>query len=46
MAFTLNSPLTALPGVGPARAQQLEKLNLHTVGDLLTYYPRSYEDRR
>ena len=34
MAFTLNSPLTALPGVGPARAQQLEKLNLRQTGNV------------
>ena len=46
MAFTTNTPLTALPGIGPARAQQLEKLGLRTMGDLLAYYPRSYEDRR
>ena len=46
MALALNSPLTALPGVGTARAAQLEKLGLRAVGDLLTYYPRSYEDRR
>ena len=41
----LNTPLTALPGVGPARARSLEKLGLRTVGDLLCYYPRDYEDR-
>ena len=41
----LNTPLTALPGVGPARARSLEKLGLRTVGDLLGYYPRDYEDR-
>ena len=28
MALTLDLPLTALPGVGPARAAQLEKLGL------------------
>ena len=41
----LNTPLTALPGVGPARARSMEKLGLRTVGDLLGYYPRDYEDR-
>ena len=46
MALTLDLPLTALPGVGPARAAQLEKLGLRTAGDLLTFYPRGYEDRR
>lgn len=34
-----------LKGVGEQRAKLLEKLGIHTVGDLLTYYPRAYEDR-
>ncbi len=42
----LRQPLTALPKLGAKRAQQLEKLGLHTVGDLLTLFPRDYEDRR
>lgn len=31
--------------VGKARAQKLGKLGIRTVGDLVTYYPRDYEDR-
>ncbi|MBM6870217.1 ATP-dependent DNA helicase RecG [Pseudoflavonifractor phocaeensis] len=46
MGLTLESSVRALPGVGEARAKGLEKLGLATVGDLLTYYPRDYEDRR
>ena len=42
----LRQPLTALPKLGPKRAQQLEKLGLRTIGDLLTLFPRDYEDRR
>ena len=42
----LSSGVGELPGVGPARKRSLEKLGLRTVGDLLSYYPRSYEDRR
>ena len=42
----LTDSLRGLPGVGQARAQSLEKLGLRTVGELLAYYPRSYEDRR
>ncbi len=42
----LRQPLTALPKLGPKRAQQLEKLGLCTIGDLLTLFPRDYEDRR
>ncbi|MBQ8676775.1 MAG: ATP-dependent DNA helicase RecG [Bacteroidaceae bacterium] len=35
-----------LQGVGPARAQTLEReLAIRTVGDLLTYYPYKYVDR-
>ena len=37
--------LDTFPGIGPARARALKKLGLETVGDLLSYYPRAYEDR-
>ena len=43
--LTLHSPLTALPGVGPAREKALAKLGLATVADLLACFPRDYEDR-
>ena len=43
--LTLRTPLTKLPGVGKARAAALENLGLFDVGDLLTYFPREYEDR-
>ena len=46
MAVTLNSSVTQFPGIGDVRAKKLEKLGLRTAGDLLTYYPRDYEDRR
>ncbi|EHQ91446.1 ATP-dependent DNA helicase RecG [Desulfosporosinus youngiae] len=39
-------PLQYLKGVGPERAKQLEQLGIHTIQDLLQYYPRRYEDRR
>ncbi len=42
----LETPLTSLPGVGPERASQLERLGLRTVEDLLLHRPRRYEDRR
>ena len=44
-SITLHTPLAALPGVGPAREKALGKLGLHTVADLLAYFPREYEDR-
>ena len=46
MTVTRDTPLTSFPGVGEARAKKLEKLGLTAAGDLLTYYPRDYEDRR
>jgi ATP-dependent DNA helicase RecG len=46
MELSWESPLSRLPGVGPARAAALAKLGLATVGDLLLYYPRDYQDRR
>ena len=42
----VNTPLQELPGVGEARAKGLEKLGLRVAGDLVGYFPRSYEDRR
>jgi ATP-dependent DNA helicase RecG len=41
----LESPLTALAGVGPALAEKLERLNLRRVEDLLFLLPLRYEDR-
>lgn len=41
----LNTPLTYVKGVGPARAQALEAKGLAVVADLLSYSPRRYEDR-
>ena len=46
MPLTRETPLTGLPGVGPARAKKLEKLGLHTLGDTLEHLPQRYEDRR
>ena len=35
-----------IKGVGPARFKILNRLGIYTVGDLLYYFPRRYEDRR
>ena len=45
MPVELESPLTALAGVGPALAEKLERLNLRRVEDLLFLLPLRYEDR-
>ncbi len=37
-------PVSGLKGFGQKRAEQFEKLGVRSVGDLLTFYPRTYED--
>jgi ATP-dependent DNA helicase RecG len=39
-----NAALTVLQGVGPRHAETLKQLGLHTLGDMLYYFPRRYED--
>lgn len=34
-----------IKGVGPERVKSLNKLGIYTLEDLITYYPRTYEDR-
>ncbi len=40
--ITLSMPVQYLKGVGPARAGTFAQLGVHTVGDLLEYYPRDW----
>src|SRR5713226_10309647 len=40
-----DSPVTALRGVGPAMAELLAKLGLHTILEVLYYLPERHEDR-
>lgn len=42
----LRDPVTVLKGLGPKKAQALEKLNIRTLEDLLYFFPREYQDRR
>ncbi len=42
----LARPLSALPGVGPKRAGQLERRGLWRVADVLFRLPARYDDRR
>jgi ATP-dependent DNA helicase RecG len=39
-----DDPITAVKGVGNAVAEKLAMLGLRTVGDLIEYYPRRYND--
>ncbi len=41
----LNKDVKYVKGVGPARVKLLNKLGIFTLKDLITYYPRTYEDR-
>ena len=41
-----DSLVQYVKSVGPRRAEQLNRLGIKTVSDLLTHFPASYEDRR
>ena len=41
----LKQDVKYVKGVGPNRVKLLNKLNIYTLKDLITYYPRNYEDR-
>ena len=41
----IKTPVSSITGIGPQLTKTLAKVNVFTVGDLLQYYPRDYEDR-
>ena len=41
----LNTDIRYIKGIGEARAKALHKLGIATLGDLLSYFPRRWEDR-
>lgn len=41
----IKNPVSSLQGAGPATIKHLTNLNIFTIGDLLQFYPRDYEDR-
>lgn len=43
--MNLSDSIRFVKGIGPKKAEQFEKLGLHTLGDVLNFYPRGYEDR-
>lgn len=43
--MVLTDPVSVLKGVGQVRQQQLQKLGICTLQDLICYFPRDYEDR-
>lgn len=42
---SLETPVRALPGVGPVREAALLQLGIRTLGDLVLHLPRTYLDR-
>ena len=42
----LGDPITKISGIGEKTAALYHKLNIFTVHDLITHYPRDYEEWR
>lgn len=40
-----DTPLKELPWVGPQRSRQLTRFGLETLGDLVSHFPKRWEDR-
>ena len=45
MTLSVDSPVSALRGVGPKKAEAFHKLGVDTLRDLVQLFPRRYEDR-
>lgn len=41
----LNKDIQYVKGIGPKKANKLNKLGIFTINDLVYYFPRQYEDR-
>ena len=44
-SFALETPVQFLKGIGPRRAELLSKIGVETTYDLITHFPRRYDDR-
>ncbi len=40
----LSAPIDRMKGIGPQKAKSLNKLGIETIGDLLNFLPRRYDD--
>ncbi len=40
----LSAPIDRMKGIGPQKAKSLTKLGIETIGDLLNFLPRRYDD--
>lgn len=45
MSYKLSTDVVKLNGIGKTRAEKLGKLGIHTLRDLIYYFPRAYENR-
>lgn len=43
--MNLSSDIKYIKGIGPKRASALSKLSINTIEDLITFFPRTYQDR-
>ena len=43
--YDLSNDVKFVKGVGPNRAKTLNKMGIYNIEDLITYFPRNYEDR-
>lgn len=43
--ITIQTEVRLLPGVGEKKAALLERLGIHTVGELISHFPRVYQHR-
>lgn len=41
----IKTPVSAVSGVGPQLSKSLARLNIFTVGDLLSHFPKDYDDK-
>ena len=41
----IKTPISSIHGIGPQQEKFLAKLNIFTVSDLLSFYPKNYDDR-
>ena len=44
MPSLFKIPVTSIKGVGARKAEYFHKLGIHTAGELIRFYPRTYED--
>ena len=45
MPLTLSSPITAVAGIGPKKAEAFHSLGIFNLYDLLHHFPRAYQNR-